>query len=81
MISKDSRHRNILMLSEGEIDERLFPGWSMGCHELAAGELMDHGAFDLTEASLEAHLDPDMPKAAIEMMRQFYRTSDRFTAS
>jgi len=81
MISGDSRHRNILLLSKGEIDDRLFPGWSMGCHELAGGEFLDHGAFDLTEANLEAHLDPEMPKAAITMMRQFYRASDRFTAT
>jgi hypothetical protein len=81
MISGDRRHRNIQMLARGEIDDRRFPDWSMGSHELAAEEFTELGAFDLTEANLEAHLDPDMPKAAITMMRQFYRASDRFASS
>lgn len=53
----------------------------MRSHELAAEEFTKLGAFDLTEANLEAHLDPDMPKAVITMMRQFCRASDRFAAS
>lgn len=78
LISRDNRHRNILKMADGEIVERLFPDWWMGCHELAAGGFVERGLFDLTATTLEAHLDPDMPRAAIAMMRQFYRTADRF---
>ena len=81
LICRDGRHRNILKLADGEIEERLFPGWSMGCNDLAEGDLAAQGLFNLTAANLEAHLDPEMPKAAIEMMRQFYRLADRIRAA
>ncbi|WP_269543025.1 BLUF domain-containing protein [Cerasicoccus fimbriatus] len=29
-ISRDDRHRNVVILTEREIDEREFPNWSMG---------------------------------------------------
>jgi len=81
LISRDSRHRNILRLSDGKIDERIFPDWSMGCHELADTDLVESGLFDLTQVNLEAHLDRDLPKAVIAMMRQFYQTADRFATA
>ncbi len=33
-IGKDPRHRNITLLSDDEIDERSFAGWSMGFKQL-----------------------------------------------
>lgn len=78
LISQDARHRNNLRMSDGEISQRMFPEWSMGCQELAASELAGHRVFDLSRDSLEARLDPDLPRAVIAMMRQFYRASDRF---
>jgi hypothetical protein len=40
-VSRDPRHKGVLVLLEGEIDQRDFPDWSMGFKNLTALELDD----------------------------------------
>jgi hypothetical protein len=37
-IGRDRRHRRTMVLLQGELQERSFPDWSMGFHEIGAGE-------------------------------------------
>ncbi len=37
-IAIDSRHRGILKLTEGYTEDRQFPDWSMGFHELNSSD-------------------------------------------
>jgi len=47
-ILKDPRHKNIIKLTEGHIDERSFPDWTMAFRALNAAEL----------ESIEGYLNP-----------------------
>lgn len=78
-ISRDPRHRGIFELESGEIETRALPEWSMGYEPAGehAGDLF--GRFDLRRESLEAALDPRLPKTALAMMRTFYETATRFS--
>jgi len=45
IICNDTRHINIKMLKDGNIDERLFPGWSMSFRPITKQELADEPAY------------------------------------
>ncbi|WP_134740257.1 BLUF domain-containing protein [Nocardioides sp. 503] len=40
-IEKDARHKGVLLLLRDPVEERLFPDWSMGFHEVSAGDLAE----------------------------------------
>lgn len=44
-ILKDERHKNIIKLTEGTIDERSFPDWTMGFRTLNAFQLESIGGY------------------------------------
>jgi len=44
-IQHDSRHKNIIKLAEGNLDERIFPFWSMGFKTLSADDLSVFDAY------------------------------------
>lgn len=44
-ICKDARHKNIIMLKDGHIDTRLFPGWSMSFRPVTKQEIADEPAY------------------------------------
>ncbi len=37
-IKKDKRHSNVTLIMEEELEERMFPSWSMAFHELNSNE-------------------------------------------
>jgi hypothetical protein len=40
-IAADNRHTGLIIISCTEVRERLFPGWAMGLHEMAADRVKD----------------------------------------
>ena len=44
-ICKDARHKSIKMLKDGNIDTRLFPGWSMSFRPVTKQEIADEPAY------------------------------------
>ena len=50
-IKKDPRHKNIIKLTEGEIDERIFAYWSMGFKKVSKTDL----------SIFDAYIDPTEP--------------------
>ena len=44
-IQKDTRHKNIIKLGEGDLPERLFPNWSMGFKLLSTGDISKFDAY------------------------------------
>ncbi len=73
-IDRDSRHRGVLILDQGETRERQFGNWSMGFRQLEGGE--DHDldqAFALSSVALERHFPPELSVRVMTFMRNFYR--------
>ena len=71
-IRGDERHKGIVLLETGNYPARNFPDWSMGfeptdkdTNEMAAGY------FELTEGSLESHLNKK-PAEALNYLKTFY---------
>lgn len=49
IITSDERHKNIIKLTEGEIDKRNFPDWTMGFKALNAAQM----------ESVEGYINPN----------------------
>ncbi|MBS9523889.1 BLUF domain-containing protein [Litoribacter alkaliphilus] len=47
-IGQDPRHRGIIRLKEGDLEERLFPDWSMGYHSISPDEARELTGFKST---------------------------------
>lgn len=48
-IVKDRRHHNVIILKEGTIEKRFFPGWSMGFDQRNVSLNKPDDAFDLSD--------------------------------
>ncbi|WP_295767058.1 BLUF domain-containing protein [uncultured Mucilaginibacter sp.] len=72
-IEHDFRHKNIIKMTEGEMEQRHFPEWRMGFKAANADEL----------AQFDAYIDPRQPgflsseksNAIINMMKTFADTN------
>ncbi len=73
-IYADLRHRQIIRLTAGPAERRLFTDWSMGFADSARIAPKD-GAFDLSWRSLEARLPETYPQVVRTMMLQVYASS------
>ena len=74
-IIQDPRHRNHIVLSDGETDTRMFPDWTMGFRGLSREEVERSGAFRLSRASLAERIDSGADRLIVTMMRQFYNSA------
>lgn len=70
-----SRHHLITTLFRGPIEARNFAEWSMGYKPVEGSDIEAVGHVDLSKASLDERLTSELPKIALAMMRQFYRTN------
>ncbi len=70
-IGEDTRHRNLMVLAEGETAGRLFSDWSMGWKQLTREETATLGRFDLNRVSIEARLAGADDRLIVTMMKQF----------
>ena len=72
-IMKDSRHKNIIKLAEGNLSERLFPTWSMGFKTVPQLELSKFDAYVDPKKTIiwdDKHVHP-----AITIMKTFADTN------
>ncbi len=72
----DNRHRQIIELYRMPIEERNFPGWSMGCPKLTTPRAPS-AAFDLTRSSLEAMRRDDRGEEVLTLLKSFYKVAYR----
>lgn len=72
-ISDDKRHHTIIVLNEGDIEKRMFAGWSMGFRNVDASDMINHPGFselgsDEFWAAAKEKTLPD----ALDTLRSFY---------
>ncbi|WP_083839371.1 BLUF domain-containing protein [Mucilaginibacter paludis] len=60
-IKRDSRHKNIIELAQGQLTERIFPFWSMGFKAISNGELEKFEAYANPEENSLWDKDADHP--------------------
>jgi len=73
-ITKDPRHRDVILLREEAIDERQFPDWSMGFRNLADADLRDvPGYSDFLNEPLDSPSFQASPTRAQKLLLMFRR--------
>jgi len=78
-IKADERHKNIIKMAEGTIDQPNFPEWSMGFKSASAEELAELGGF--TDPKSLSHLTEEQVSGVLGMMKTFAdanRMSDNY---
>ena len=72
-IAKDDRHTDLLLLTKGEIEERVFPNWSMAFHELKSDNLNDFSKQNF-ESNMVAFSDlANKPTEAVHVFWSFVK--------
>jgi len=71
-IQDDTRHKGIIVASEGPAQERIFSDWSMGFQDGS-----DFGGFDLDWRALQGQVSDEFPTIVLALMRSFYQNSVR----
>lgn len=66
-IQRDSRHKGVLVASEGPTTERLFSDWNMGFEN---GERI--GGFNMDWRAMQERVPDEFPMMVRTMMRVFY---------
>jgi hypothetical protein len=72
-ITKDKRHKNIIKLAEGTIEERLFPNWSMGFKAVTTDDISRFAAYTKPKQSRFWNDDDSHP--AITILKTFAETN------
>ncbi|MCB9957723.1 MAG: BLUF domain-containing protein [Rhodospirillaceae bacterium] len=71
-LHSDQRHHNMIRMTEGAVEDRSFPEWSMG-FATVDGQLTAPGGFELTWNSLNERLSDSVQMYLRKIMQQFYR--------
>ena len=75
-IERDSRHRGIIKLSEGKLDQRNFPDWSMGFRTVSASEFAQIAGYQNVNNKSLFKPSPDQPDHnVLIILRTFYQTN------
>ncbi len=71
-IFQDSRHHSCMVINEGVADQRLFPDWSMGFHDLTDPQLAERPGFSqfMNQPKALDHF-PDDPDGCMRLLRLF----------
>lgn len=72
VIAADPRHRNIVIVFEGEVDERIFADWSMGFRDLGDKALLNVPGFnDLMNTPDGLSRYRDDPSGCLYLLKMF----------
>lgn len=71
VISKDMRHRNVLLVYETEISDRTFSSWAMGFNPLNNLTAEEEGFFDFLHDAPSAKIFTDKPSRATALLEHF----------
>ncbi|QMU27819.1 BLUF domain-containing protein [Adhaeribacter radiodurans] len=75
-IANDPRHRGIIKLSEGKLDQRNFPEWSMGFRTVSAPEFAQVTGYQNVNDKSLLKPSPDQPDHnVLIILRTFYHTN------
>lgn len=73
-ISEDRRHHSVVVLNEGESEERMFAGWTMGFQNVETQDLAGFAGYsDLGTDDFWARIEGQGPAGALELLQSFYR--------
>ncbi len=75
-ISRDVRHRGLIVLLSQPIETRAFPDWSMGFSRPEPAPDSER-LFHLTRESLQARVPANAPQQIMILMEAFYRVNGR----
>jgi hypothetical protein len=68
-IEADERHKNVIKMTEGELEERNFKNWSMGFKAINAAELSQFQGY--TNPQSRGFLQDDNSNSIINMIKTF----------
>ena len=72
-IEADIRHKNVMIMTEGDIENRIFPDWSMGFKSVNTQEMKQLSAYvNPKELGL---IDAERSNAMINMLKNFSDTN------
>jgi hypothetical protein len=71
VISRDERHRNVLLVYETEIEERTFQTWAMGFNPLNSLTAEEEGFFDFLNGTPTADIFTEKPSRAKALLEHF----------
>jgi FAD-dependent sensor of blue light len=75
-IQKDTRHKDIFLLREREMESRNFNGWSMGFKSVKASDLRDKPGFsDLSEELFSSCAYSEKPHIALKLLKSFHENT------
>lgn len=75
-IASDSRHRGIILLSEGDIAERNFPDWSMGFRTVSANDFAQLTGYQKVNSNWFLSQAPDKEEHdVLTFLKIFYQTN------
>lgn len=75
-IERDSRHRGIIKLSEGKLEQRNFPDWSMGFRTISAPEFAQLTGFqNVNDKALLKRSSEQEEHSVLLILRTFYQTN------
>lgn len=72
-ISTDERHRNFMVLYEGEAESRAFSQWEMGFKTIDRDDRQEYGIFLATSSALENRIDRIGNEIVLDMIKAFGR--------
>jgi hypothetical protein len=72
-ISGDSRHHTIVVVEEGELDQRMFAEWTMGFKNVQEGDLAEFDGFsDMGSDAFWKHAEKSTLSEALDILKGFY---------
>jgi hypothetical protein len=75
-IQKDTRHKDIFLLREREMDGRNFDGWSMGFRSVKTLDLKNEPAFSQLSGELfSSRTYSDNPHIALKLLKSFHQNT------
>ncbi|PSR53586.1 blue light sensor protein [Adhaeribacter arboris] len=75
-IERDSRHRGIIKLSEGQLEQRNFPDWSMGFRTISAPEFAQLAGYqNVNNKTLLKQPSGQQDHNVLIILRTFYQTN------
>jgi hypothetical protein len=76
-IVNDKRHEKVRIILQGELEKRIFSGWSMGFKTLQNDEFLKYGGFRSIDVFFENDQITDHSHPALIFLKLFYQKNSR----
>jgi len=72
-VGEDRRHWELRLMLDREVDDRAFPGWSMGFERPCMDDPETAGMFGVARSAIRDQLSPKTGRIVAMMLQTFYR--------